>query len=54
MLGRSGSCQRCFGCYATESEADEKPAAVAVANKRLALLYEDFDNTHIQCEKRFF
>ncbi|MGD8367429.1 MAG: hypothetical protein PVG78_07305 [Desulfobacterales bacterium] len=54
MLGRSGSCQRCFGCYATESEAEGKPAAVAVANKRLALLYEDFDNAGIQCEKRFF
>jgi hypothetical protein len=53
-LGRSGSCQRCFGCYGTETEADEKPAAVAVANQRLALLYESFDEAGIQCEKKFF
>jgi hypothetical protein len=54
MLGQSGSCQRCFGCYGTESEAEEKPKAVAVANQRLALLYQEFDNAGIQCEKRLF
>ncbi len=51
---KSGSCQRCFGCYGTEAESKERPAAVAVANQRLALLYEEFDESGIRFEKRFF
>jgi hypothetical protein len=53
-LGSSGSCQRCFGCYGTEKEDEERPMAVVVANQRLALLYKEFDEVGITYEKRFF
>jgi len=53
-LGRTGHYQRCVGCFATEREAEERPEAVVVANQRLALLYQEFDQAGIQYEKRFF
>lgn len=53
-LGRTGHYQRCVGCYATEREAEERPMAVVVANQRLALLYQEFDQAGMEYEKRFF
>ena len=53
-LGRTGHYQRCLGCYATENEKEERPVAVAVANQRLSLLYQEFDQAGIKYDKRFF
>jgi hypothetical protein len=53
-LGRSGNYQRCLGCYQTQFEHLEKKHAVKVANARLELLYEEFDQVGIDYEKRFF
>lgn len=53
-LGKTGTYQRCFGCYRTEEEKDERPAAVLVANQRLSLLYREFDDAGIRYEKSFF
>jgi hypothetical protein len=53
-LGRTGHYQRCLGCYATEREKKERAVAVAVANQRLALLYQEFDKASIKYKKRFF
>lgn len=53
-LGRTGHYQRCLACYATDKAAAEKPLAVVVANQRLSLLYQEFDQAGIRYEKRFF
>lgn len=53
-LGRTGHYQRCLGCYATEKETEERAVAVAVANQRLALLYQEFDKASIKYKKHFF
>ena len=53
-LGRTGSYQRCLGCYATKEAIEEKPNAFVVANQRLTLLYQEFDQTDIKYEERFF
>jgi hypothetical protein len=53
-LGRSGHYERCLACYPTEEEKAEKQKATAVANERLRLLYQEFDDASIIYEKCFF
>lgn len=53
-LGETHPVQRCFSCYATEKEAEEKPTAVDIANRRLDLLYRKFDDAGVRYEKAFF
>jgi len=53
-LGRRGHYERCLACYPTEEEKEEKQIAAAVANERLRLLYQEFDDASIIYEKRFF
>ncbi len=47
-------CQRCFACYASDNEEQERPAAVAVANARLQLIFDQFEQAGISCEKKLF
>jgi hypothetical protein len=47
-------CHRCFACFPTEKEDEEREQAIKVANARLALVYEDFQNTGIICQSQFF
>ena len=54
ILDRTGSYQRCFGCYPTGKEDDEKPHAVRVANARVRLLYSEFDKAGIRHTNAFF
>lgn len=54
MDGTPHSCQHCFACYATDRQTEEQPTAVAVANARLADLYEQFEQVGIQYQKHFF
>jgi len=53
-LGRTGHYQRCLGCYPTEKEAEERARAVVVANQRLSLLYQEFDEAGVKYRKRYF
>ena len=53
-LGRTHTLQRCFACYQTDKEAEQKPGQVQVANARLEELYRSFDEAGIEYEKRFF
>lgn len=53
-LGRTGYFQRCFACYGTETEGEERVAALRVANQRLELLYREFDAVAIVYEKALF
>ncbi len=53
-LGDKGHFQRCFACFKTENEAEEKPVAIAIANKRFIDLFNEFDDAKIQYKPCFF
>ena len=53
-LGKEHTFQRCFACYATDNEAEEKEKQVKVANERLDELYRDFEQAKIKYEKNYF
>jgi hypothetical protein len=52
--GKTQTLQRCFACFPQHREAEEKVDRVLLANKRLVELYQFFDTSGIQYEKRFF
>jgi hypothetical protein len=53
-LGKKHNLQRCFACYQTDRQEEEKGLQVEVANARLRELYGEFDAVSITYEKRFF
>jgi len=53
-LGKTYHYERCLACYPMEREKDEKPHNMDIANERLRLLYQEFDQASIKYEKRFF
>jgi hypothetical protein len=53
-LAKKHNFQRCFACYQTDREEEEKDDQVEVANARLKDLYKEFDQASIKYEKRFF
>ncbi len=53
-LGKTSNIERCLGCYAQEREKEEKPDMVDIANERLRLLYEEFDQAPVEYEQVFF
>ena len=53
-LGKKHNFQRCFACYQTDREEEEKGLQVEVANARLRELYKEFDAASVKYEKRFF
>lgn len=53
-LERTGNYQRCLGCYSTKKEGEEKEYAVQVANERLKLLYDEFEDASIKFKKIYF
>jgi hypothetical protein len=53
-LKRTSHVERCLACYPKEREKEEKPEMVDMANDRLRLLYEEFDQASVKYEKRFF
>jgi hypothetical protein len=53
-LGKTSNIERCLGCYAQEREKEEKPNMVDIANERLRLLYEEFDQAPVEYEQVFF
>jgi hypothetical protein len=53
-LGKIQHYERCLACYQMEREKDEKPYRIDIANERLKILYDEFDQASISYEKRFF
>ncbi len=53
-LGRTHKFQRCFACYSTENEEEERKVQTLVANGRLQQLYQDFDRAGVKCERKYF
>jgi hypothetical protein len=53
-LGEAHHHERCLACYSTEREEEEKLKMENVANERLRLLYQEFDEASITYEKHFF
>ena len=53
-LGKTHPNERCLACYEADKEQDEKPGRIDVANERLALLYDEFDQAAVKYTKRFF
>ena len=53
-LGKTSNIERCLGCYAQEREKEEKQNMVDIANERLRLLYEEFDQAPVEYEQVFF
>jgi hypothetical protein len=47
-------CERCFACYPTEGGAADRRKAVEIADARLALLYEEFQQAGILGPRRYF
>jgi hypothetical protein len=47
-------CERCFACYPTEGGEPARRRAVEIADARLALLYEEFQQAGIQGPHRYF
>jgi len=51
---RTSHVERCLACYTAAKEKEERPAKTEIANERLKLLYNEFDQASITYEKRFF
>ena len=53
-LGKTHQIERCLACYEADKEQQEKPQKIDIANERLKILYNEFDQVSIKYEKRFF
>ena len=53
-LGKTSHIERCLACYPEENEKEEKQEKVDIANDRLRLLYEEFDQASVKYKKRFY
>jgi len=53
-LGKTSNIERCLGCYEAEKEKQERARKIDIANERLKVLYDEFDQVSIQYKKRFF
>jgi len=53
-LGKIHRYERCLACFQVEREKEEKQYRIDIANERLKILYDEFDQTSIMYEKRFF
>ena len=52
-LGKIHHYERCLACYQTKREKELKQYSVNIANERLKILYDEFDQASIKYEKRF-
>lgn len=53
-LGKTSHIERCLACYPEEKEAQERSKSIEIANKRLVLLYEEFQQASVKYANRFF
>ena len=57
MSGQEGQThrhERCFACYPKDREVYEKKKKTDIANERLKILYDEFEQASITYQKRFF
>jgi hypothetical protein len=52
-LGKTHHYERCLACYQTKREKELKQYSVNIANERLKILYDEFDQASVKYEKRF-
>ncbi len=53
-LGKIHRYERCLACYQTEREKEEKQYRINIANERLEILYDEFDQASITYKKQLF
>jgi hypothetical protein len=53
-LGKTHRYERCLACYQTEREKEERQYRINIANERLKILYDEFDQASITYERRTF
>lgn len=53
-LGKINHYERCLACYQTKREKELKQYSVNIANERLKILYDEFDQASIKYEKQLF
>ena len=53
-LGKTHRYERCLACYQMEREKEEKQHRINIANERMKILYDEFDQANIQFKKVFF
>jgi hypothetical protein len=53
-LGKIHRYERCLVCYQTEREKEEKQYRINIANERLEILYDEFDQASITYKKQLF
>ncbi len=53
-LGKTHHYERCLACYPVERELEEKEEKTQIANNRLMILYTEFDQASIKCNKNLF
>jgi len=53
-LGKTHHYERCLACYEADRERQEKASKIDIANERLKLLYDEFDQASIRYERLFF
>jgi hypothetical protein len=53
-LGKISRIERCLACYPEKRAQEEKIEKVNIANERLKLLYEEFEQASVKYEKNFF
>ncbi|MGD8843960.1 MAG: hypothetical protein PVI54_00535 [Desulfobacteraceae bacterium] len=53
-VDRTYHCHRCFACFDTDQDGEQKETAIRVANTRLALVYSEFEKSGIQHRTTYF
>jgi len=53
-FGKTHHYERCLACYPAEKEKEEKKQKIQIANDRLKILYAEFDEASMKCDKKFF
>ena len=53
-LDKTNHYERCLACYPMEKENEERVEKIGIANERLKILYDEFDQAAIQHSKHFF
>ena len=53
-LGKTYHYERCLACYPLDNEKEERPEKIGIANERLKLLYDEFDQVGMMHSKDYF
>ena len=53
-MGKTYQYERCLACYPMAEEGESRQSKISMANERLRLLYDEFDQAAVDHEERFF